>query len=143
MKPKALAIFLTLFVACFLATGSIAYAEKAIRIGVTAPLQKEAGIGDKNGAVMAAEEINAAGGIKGHKMELILGDVEGQDAGTVLSVVRKLITRDNVDIMMTGAISPGCVEYPLMQSMKMPYLQAAYAQTHIERNGPCRDCRHF
>ncbi len=48
--------------------------QKALKMGVTAALQKEAGIGIKNAAEMAAEEINAKGGILGQKIELYFAD---------------------------------------------------------------------
>jgi len=51
--------------------------QKVIKMGVTAAMQKEAGIGSKYGSEMAVGEINALGGILGHKVELCFADDDG------------------------------------------------------------------
>ena len=107
--------------------------KEPIKVGFPAPLSgSSAGWGESmlQGTVLAVEELNAAGGILGHPLELVKGDVEGQEPSTVISVVRKLINRDKVNIMVTGAVNPSCVEYPIMQESKMPYLLFAYSQSH-------------
>ena len=127
MKPRTLAIFLTLFIACFLATGSIAYAENAIRIGVTAPLQREAGIGDKNGAVMAAQEINAAGGILGRKIEMSFAD-DGGKPEMGISAVKKLIFSDKADVITGGWMSGvGLAQAPYIFDAKKLWLSVGPA----------------
>jgi len=80
------------------------YAEKVIKIGVSGPLQKEAGIGDKNGAELAAKEINEAGGILGHKVELYFAD-DGARAEIGINAVKKLIFDDKVDVITGGWLS--------------------------------------
>jgi hypothetical protein len=60
MRSRPLTIFLAILFGCFLVNGSVAWAEDVVKIGVSGPLQKEAGIGDKNAAEMAAQEIKAA-----------------------------------------------------------------------------------
>jgi branched-chain amino acid transport system substrate-binding protein len=50
---------------------------------------------EKKTAEMIAEEINKAGGINGHKLELIVYDTEG-DATKCNLAVKKLITQDKV-----------------------------------------------
>jgi len=50
--------------------------EDIIKIGVLAPLDLPAGKGIKNGAAMAAEEINASGGILGKRVELVIADTK-------------------------------------------------------------------
>ena len=111
------------------------YAQKKdpIKVGFPAPLSgSSAGWGESmlQGTVLAVEDLNASGGILGHPVELIKGDVEGQEPSTVISVVRKLINRDKVNIMVTGAVNPSCVEYPIMQESRMPYFLFAYSQAH-------------
>lgn len=49
-------------------------AQEVIKIGVLAPLDLPVGKGLRNGVQMAAEEINASGGILGKKVELIIAD---------------------------------------------------------------------
>jgi len=104
MKSRTLGILVLLLFACFLVSGSTVFAEKVIKIGVTGPLQKEAGIGDKNGAELAAKEINAAGGILGHKIKLFFAD-DGARAETGINAVKKLIFDDKVDVITGGWLS--------------------------------------
>ena len=79
-------------------------ADKVIRWGVAAPLQKEAGIGSKNATLMAAREINAMGGILGHKVEVFFADDEARpEAG--IKAVKKLIFQDKVDFISGGWLS--------------------------------------
>ncbi len=51
-------------------------AQDVIKIGVLAPLDLPVGKGIQNGAEMAAEEINASGGILGKKVELLIADTK-------------------------------------------------------------------
>jgi len=51
-------------------------AEEVIKVGVLAALDFPAGKGTQNAAQMAAEEINASGGILGKKIELIIADTK-------------------------------------------------------------------
>lgn len=104
MKSKVLGFFLISIFTFFLANVPAVYAEKTIRIGVAAPLQQEAGIGTKNTAVMATEEINAAGGILGHKIELFFAD-DGARPETGINAVKKLIFEDKVDLITGGWLS--------------------------------------
>jgi len=104
MKLRTLGVLLLLVFGCFLVSGSAAYAAKVIKVGVTGPLQKEAGFGDKNGAELAANEINAAGGILGHKIELYLAD-DGARAEVGVNAAKKLIYDDKVDVITGGWLS--------------------------------------
>jgi len=129
---KILGLLLLVLAVLSVSVVTVLAKQKTIKIGFPAPLSgSSAGWGGSmlRGTQLAIEEINAAGGIHGYQLELIKGDVEGQEPSTVSSVVRKLITRDKVNIMVTGAANPSLVEYPLMQDSKMPYLLAAYSQT--------------
>lgn len=85
-------------------------ADKVIRWGVVAPLQKEAGIGSKNATIVAAREINAMGGILGRKVEVFFADDEARpEAG--IKAVKKLIHQDKVDFISGGWLSgPGLAE---------------------------------
>jgi len=77
---KNLKLLLVFFLALFLITTLCfpAWGAKTIKIGVIGPMQFVQGKGHWNGAVMAAEEINAKGGVKvGDKMmkvELVKAD---------------------------------------------------------------------
>jgi branched-chain amino acid transport system substrate-binding protein len=104
MKSRPLTVFLTILFGCFLVNGSVAWAEKVVKIGVSGSLQKEAGIGAKNAAEMAAQEINAAGGILGHKIELFFAD-DGARPEVGINAAKKLIFDDKVDVITGGWLS--------------------------------------
>ena len=59
---------------------------------------------EKKTAVMIQEQINAAGGINGPPLELIVYDDEG-DATKCALAVRKLITQDNVCAIIGPSVS--------------------------------------
>ena len=68
-RPKFLAtMMLVLFLAMILCVPSVG--AKKIKIGVIGPMQFVQGKGHWNGATMAMEEINAAGGIAGNKLQI-------------------------------------------------------------------------
>lgn len=112
--------------------------KKSIKIGMPAPLSGPAastGSDMEKGLTLALEEINTNGGVNGHMLELVKGDVEAQEPSKVTTVVRKLITQDKVDFMVTGFANPSLVEMDLMQQNKVPYLMYGYAQA-MERVVP-------
>ncbi len=96
-------------IACMFAVSlmfSAVHAADSIKVGVILPLTgKHAKFGEieKQSFVMAAEKINAAGGINGKKLELLIEDTQGKpDVGR--SAVEKLITQDKV-VMLGGGYS--------------------------------------
>lgn len=52
------------------------HAQQTIKIGVVTGLETVFGEGTRNGAQLAIDEINAAGGVLGQKLELVLGDIK-------------------------------------------------------------------
>lgn len=85
-KVLAVLLALTMVVLCFAACGkgndanSGSTGEKTLKIGASGPLTgdyAQYGNGVKNGAQLAIDEINAAGGINGVKLELNMQDDEG------------------------------------------------------------------
>lgn len=109
--------------------------QRTVKFGFPAPLSgARSGFGESftHGLTMAVEEINQTGGILGHKVELIPGDVEVGEAAQVLNVFRKLIGRDKVDIITTGGTNEAMVEYALVEQMKIPYLLVWSSQTHLK-----------
>jgi len=77
-----------------------------IRIGVLDPLTgtyAALGGNEVKGAKMAAEEINAKGGVLGRPLQLHVEDTNA-NVGTAVQKARKLIERENVDLLM-GAVS--------------------------------------
>src|SRR4030042_1828488 len=85
---------------------SIASAQE-IKIGVIGPMKFVQGIGHWNGATMAAEEINAKGGIqvgnKKMKIELVQADSnEFLNITDATNAMERLITKDKVHFVVGG-----------------------------------------
>jgi len=80
------------------------FAQGTIKIGGTWPLGDITGKQGSMAAQQAVDEINAAGGILGKQLELIVIDDELKaDKGA--AAVEKLVTVDNVDVLMGGMAS--------------------------------------
>ncbi|MBC8065410.1 MAG: ABC transporter substrate-binding protein [Chlorobia bacterium] len=79
-----------------------------IKIGLIASLNGEQqpwGVDSKNGAELAVEEINAAGGIQGKKIELIIEDTGSKPEGGK-SATEKLVSEDKV-LCVLGEVASG------------------------------------
>ena len=105
MKKLGKGIFLFAIVILFAA--SSAFGQEVIKIGVIGPMQFVQGHGHWNGATMAAEEINAKGGIqvgnKKMKIQLIQADSnEFINVTDATNAMERLITKDKVDFMVGG-----------------------------------------
>ena len=75
------------------------HAQEVVKIGIVAPLSAPGGVETGQalveGAKIAAEELNASGGLLGKKVELVIGDTSGQpEKGT--AVMERLVTNDKV-----------------------------------------------
>jgi branched-chain amino acid transport system substrate-binding protein len=97
-----------LLVACLvMAVGMPAYAAKVIKIGVIGPMKFVQGKGHWNGALMAAEEINARGGLQVGKKKMKI-EVIKLDSNEFLSMtdatnaMELAITRHKVDFLVGG-----------------------------------------
>ncbi|MBN8908317.1 MAG: ABC transporter substrate-binding protein, partial [Rhodospirillales bacterium] len=86
-------------------------AESTIKIGFPMPLSGPAavyGAPVTKGAEMAVQEINAHGGVLGHKLELLERDSKAS-ADEAVRLARELIIKDNVDFLvgtLTSAEAP-------------------------------------
>ena len=88
--------------------GQTGSAAESIRVGAYASLTgKEATWGQaaEKGTRLAIDEINAAGGVLGRPLELIIEDNQSKP-GDSATVVRKLISRDRV-VVVLGEVSSG------------------------------------
>jgi len=76
----------------------------------------------KNGIELATEEINAAGGILGKKVEYILEDSTGKP-NVAIQALRKLVFQDQVDLLM-GLDSSGVARgvAPVVPELKRPFI---------------------
>ena len=122
---KKTRILLSVVLATFLVMtiGVPAYGAKTIKIGVIGPMNFMQGKGHWNGAVMAAEEINAQGGIqvgsKKMKIELIKADSnEFLSITDATNAMERAITYDKVDFLVGGFRTEAVLA---MQDIAMDY----------------------
>jgi branched-chain amino acid transport system substrate-binding protein len=81
-------------------------AADTVKIGVFGPMSGDAaatGASEKDAVALAVDEKNAAGGIRGEKIEAVIADDGGKPEEAVNSV-KRLISRDNV-LLSIGSIS--------------------------------------
>ena len=121
-KFKSLAVILlvsfVLMAFCFPAWGA-----ETIKIGVIGPMQFLQGKGHWNGATMAAEEINAQGGVKvgkeKMKIELVKADSnEFLNVTDATNAMELLMTKDKVDFVVGGFRTEAVLA---MQDIAMDY----------------------
>jgi branched-chain amino acid transport system substrate-binding protein len=82
---------------------------ESIKIGVCADLNAEVGKGIWQAAILAAEQINAQGGVLGRNLTIVAEDDDdesGAGADTLANAMTKLITVDNASFVISGAIGP-------------------------------------
>ena len=120
------------------AFAAVAHAQDPIKVGEYASLTgKEAGWGQTShhGVVLAIEEINAAGGVLGRKLELIYEDNQSKP-GESATAARKLISRDKV-IALIGEIASGrTLEVaPIAQAARVPMIAPAATNPKVTQAG--------
>ncbi|GAB4431525.1 MAG: ABC transporter substrate-binding protein [bacterium] len=120
---KLLAVFAALL--CFAAKG---YSKEPYKIGaifsVTGPASF-LGEPEKNTALMLMDQINKAGGIKGHPLEIIVEDSKSVEADAVLAA-KKLLEKDNV-LAIVGPSTTGesMALVPVMNAAKTTLVSCA------------------
>lgn len=96
-------------------------AQAPIKIGAILPLTGSGasyGVWMKGGAEIAAEEINAAGGIAGHKLEVIYED-HAADASKAVNAMRRLVDVEKVPFTLTSYSSPTLAIQPIGAQSKV------------------------
>ena len=115
-------------------------AAEPIHMGEFSSLSgREAGLGQYThmGVQMAVEEINAAGGIDGRPLLVIVEDTQSK-AGESATVVRKLITRDHVVAIIGEGASGRCLEgAPIAQRAGIPVVSPAATNPKVTEIGDC------
>ncbi len=82
---------------------------KAIRIGMTTILSgrvAQLGLSSRNAAMMEVEKVNAAGGLAGRQIELVVRDSKGQPQEAA-RVARELINSDGCEMLLDAEASSG------------------------------------
>lgn len=133
MSPRSLWLLLA---AALFATQ--APAQDTIKIGEFASLTgKEATYGQAShkGTLLAVEEINAAGGVLGRKLELLTEDNQSK-AGESSTIVRKFISRDKVVAVLGEVASSRTLEAaPIAQNAKIPLITPSSTNPKVTETG--------
>jgi len=101
-------LIISILLGCLIGVGPVAAEEKPIYIGILAPITGTQAVMSEDlitGSVLAQEEINAAGGVLGRRLELIIEDTETRPAPG-MDAARKLIGVDKVPVI-SGGFSSG------------------------------------
>lgn len=89
----------------------------------------------KNGALMAAEEINQAGGINGRRIDIVIEDDEGSPERAA-TVVNKLTRQDKVIALIAGGISGSSLGAgPTAQSARIPMISPSSTNPAVTQIG--------
>lgn len=110
----------------------------AIKVGVYGDLSGQTssfGESTRDGVKMAVEEINAAGGINGRKIEVVVEDDQGQPQ-QASTVVTKLINQDKVvAIIGEVASSNSLAAAPRAQEAKVPMITPSSTNPKVTQVG--------
>ena len=109
-----------------------------VKIGVfmsTTGTTANFGISSVNGIKMAADEINAAGGINGKQVELLVQD-DRSDASEAATIVTKFVTQDQVNAVIGEvASSRSIAAAPIAQNAKIPMLTPSSTNPEVTKKG--------
>jgi len=136
VAKRVFSVFLALALAMSL--GGAAAMADTIKVGIVLPLtgeQAKFGEIEKRSFLMAAEEINAKGGVKGNKLELLFEDDTGKpDVGR--SATEKLISQEKVPIITGGySSSVTAAATAVAQQFKVPFLVTTGSADKITESG--------
>jgi len=112
--------------------------SSTLRIGEFASLTgKEAAFGQSShkGTLLAIEELNAAGGVLGKKIELLSEDNQSKP-GESATIAKKLIARDKVVALLGEVASSRSLEAaPVAQAAKIPMVSPASTNPKVTETG--------
>ena len=116
----------TIVTAALVLAASATLAE-TVKIGVLAPVSgRAAADGEEmvNGAQLAIDEVNEAGGVAGYNFELVVGDVGDAGADAVATATERLLGDGAMGAILTGYASGSNFEIEMMAEQEMIYLVA-------------------
>jgi len=114
-------------------TVALAQADGPIKIGVIAEVQSIAGAATPGGAQIAADEINAKGGVNGRKIEIVTYDNKSSSADSVRAFQRA-VSEDKVSAVIASYISEVVLALePWAARLKMPLITPGAASNEITR----------
>jgi branched-chain amino acid transport system substrate-binding protein len=114
------------------------FSQDTIKIGEFGSLTGDNasfGISQNNGVQMAVEEINAAGGVLGKKLNLTVEDNQTKQ-GETTTIARKLISQDHVVALIGEVASSKTLEAaPIAQEAKIPLIATAATNPKVTQTG--------
>ena len=121
-----------------LSTAIALSAAEPIRIGEIESLTgREAGLGQyaRKGFALAADLINAQGGVLGRRIELVVEDVHSRP-GDAATAARKLVSRDKVVAVLCGGTSTNALEAaPICQGARVPLIASVATHPQVTAMG--------
>ncbi len=119
---------------CLLVCASTVQAAEPYKIGAVFAITGPAallGEPERNTALMLTEQINAAGGINGHPIELIIEDNEGDEAKAVMKV-KKLINDKVAAIIGPTRSGDTMAVIPIVEKAQIPLVSCAAAEDIVK-----------
>jgi branched-chain amino acid transport system substrate-binding protein len=138
MKKISLIIISVLIMLAFLTgCGGGTKEVESIKVGYLVHVTGDTalwGISEKNGAIIAQEEINEAGGVLGKKLNIIFYDGRGNAADSV-NAVKKAVQQDKVVAMLGSNLSgPTIAVGPICASAKIPQVASFATNPKVTRD---------
>ena len=117
-----------------MAASGAALAADPLRIGVIAEAQAIAGASIPQAAQLAADEINANGGVDGRKIEIISYDNHSSSADSVRAFQRA-VNEDKVNVVIASYISEVVLALePWASRLKTPFVTPGAASNEISKS---------
>src|ERR1700692_1064645 len=114
-----------------------AFAHETVKLGLVAAMSGQSaksGEAIVRGLSLAIDEINAKGGIRGQKLELVVRDDESNPAKGVVAA-RELVQREKVAAFFGGLDTPVSIAIvPFANQSKVPFMGVWAAGTAITQN---------
>jgi len=121
-------------VACCLAVPAWAQSQESIRIGIISEESAIAGAGISKGAQLAADAINAAGGVDGRKIELFVYDDHSSSTDAVRAFQRA-VSEDKVSAVIGTYISEVALALqPWSARLHVPFITTGAASNEISKH---------
>jgi branched-chain amino acid transport system substrate-binding protein len=117
-----------------LSLGAAAQTSEPIKIGVIGEESSVAGASITKAAVMAAEDINAKGGVDGRKIEIVTYD-DHSSAAEGVRAFQRAVSQDKVHAVIASYISEVVLAIqPWAARLKMPFITPGAASNDISKH---------
>ncbi|MBI3886536.1 MAG: ABC transporter substrate-binding protein [Opitutae bacterium] len=138
MSPRFLSVRLAAVLTAGLVAFTAASAKDTIKIGEYGAFtgaNADFGIAARKGVILAVEEANAAGGVLGKKIELLIEDNQSKQ-GESATIAKKFVSRDKVVAVLGGNISTHSLEAaPVFQTAKIPMIAITSTNPRVTEMG--------